>query len=358
MRKKSKIIIFISIGLFLLLIIFYPKIRSLLVSSDSPQSEKTAQKKETLIVNALVLKPADLSDVFRTKGLLIPDEEVDLSFETSGKITKIYFKEGNKVKAGELLATINDETLQAELKKLKAQLPLLEDRVARQKTLLEREAVSQESYETVSTELEKLKADIALIHARIRQTELHAPFDGIIGLRMVSEGSYASPVTIVSKLTKISPLKLEFSINEKQTHDIQSGTPLTFTVENDLKTYHAKIYALESRLDEKTFSLKARAIYPNADEKLKPGNSATIEIHLQEIYNAIVAPSASILVEMGNSYVYLYRNKKAEKVSIIKGMRTASSVQILEGLSEGDTLITTGVMQLRHGIEVQLNNIQ
>ena len=358
MKKRSKVIIFISICLVLLLVIFYPKIRSLFSSSDSPQQGNFSQKKEALIVNALVLKPADLSDVFRTKGLLIPDEEVDLSFETSGKITKIYFKEGSKVKAGTLLATVNDETLQAELRKLKTQLPLLEERVARQKVLLEKEAVSKESYETVSTELEKLKADIMLINARIRQTELRAPFDGIIGLRLVSEGSYASPSTVISKLTKISPLKLEFSVNEKQVNDIKAGIPLTFTVENDLKTYQAKIYALESKLDEKTLSLKARAIYPNTDEKLKPGNSATIEIKLQEIRNAIVIPSVASLVEMGNSYVYLYRNGKAEKISIIKGVRTASSVQIVDGLAEGDTLITTGVMQLRHGMAVQLNDVR
>jgi membrane fusion protein (multidrug efflux system) len=358
MKKRSKIVIFIFIGLLLLLIVVFPKIRSLFASSNFQQTERAMPKKEALTVNALILKPTDLSDNFRTKGLLIPDEEVNLSFETSGKITGIYFTEGSKVKAGTLLVTVNDETLQAELRKLKAQLPLLEDRVARQKTLLEREAVSQESYETVSTELEKLKADIALINARIRQTELRAPFDGIIGLRMVSEGSYASPTTIVSKLTKISPLKLEFSVNEKQVNDIKVGMPLTFTVENDLKVYHAKIYALESTLDEKTLSLKVRAIYPNADEKLKPGNSATIEINLQEIHDAIVVPSVSSLVEMGNSYVYLYRNGKAEKVSVIKGNRTSSFVQIVDGLSEGDTLITTGVMQLRNGMEVQLNDIK
>ncbi len=358
MKKSSKILLFVSIGLLALLIIFFPKFRSLSASLDVPQAANAPQKREMLNVNALVLKPTDLSDIFRTKGLLIPDEEVDLSFESSGKITHIYFNEGSKVKAGTLLAKVNDETLQAELKKLKAQLPLLEDRVARQQTLLKQEAVSLESYETVSTELEKLKADIALIDARIRQTELRAPFDGVIGLRLVSEGSYASPTTIISKLTKISPLKLEFSVNEKQARDIKAGTPLTFTVENDLNTYHAKVYAVESKLDQQTLSLKVRAIYPNTNEKLKPGNSATIEISMQEIRDAIVIPSATSVVEMGNNYAYLYKNGKAERVSIVKGMRTAASVQVLEGLSEGDTLIVTGIMQLRNGMEVQLKEVE
>ncbi len=125
-------------------------------------------------------------------------------------------------------------------------MPLAQDRVFRQKSLLAKDAISQEAYESVTTELEKLKADIELAKARIAQTELRAPFDGVIGLRQVSEGTYASPTTIVSKLTKISPLKIEFSVNEKQANDIKNGTPLTFTLENDKNAYQATVYAVES----------------------------------------------------------------------------------------------------------------
>ena len=110
---------------------------------------------------------------------------------------------------GELLAKVNDKPLQAELKKLEAQLPLAQERVFRQKSLLAKDAVSQEAYESVATELEKLKADIELPKPALQQTELRA-FDGVLGLRLVSEGTYASPTTIVSKLTKISPLKSNF----------------------------------------------------------------------------------------------------------------------------------------------------
>src|SRR5690606_17188006 len=157
------------------------------------------------------LRPQTLQNMFRTKGVLLPDEEVDLTFETSGKITDIYFEEGSYVEKGTLLAKVNDEPLLAELKKLEARLPLAEARVYRQRTLLEKDAVSQETYQTVITELETLKADIELTKARIAQTELKAPFNGIIGLRSVSEGAYASPSVVVAKLTKISPLKVEFS---------------------------------------------------------------------------------------------------------------------------------------------------
>ena len=172
MKKSTKIILLIAIVLLMVGIIFYPKIKKMMSASDGPAIEKREMpgKKQALQVDALIIKREKLTNIFRTKGLLIPDEEVDLSFETSGKITQIYFTEGNTVRKGELLAKVNDKPLQAELKKLEAQLPLAQERVFRQKSLLAKDAVSQEAYESVATELEKLKADIELAKARIAQT--------------------------------------------------------------------------------------------------------------------------------------------------------------------------------------------
>ncbi|MDR2979820.1 MAG: efflux RND transporter periplasmic adaptor subunit [Bacteroidales bacterium] len=357
MKKTTRIIVICLIIFLIAGIIFFPKIKSLFAKEKEEPTVAPLPQQQALSVNAIILDYTTLTDIFRTKGILIPDEEVDLTFETSGKITNIYFKEGQEVKKGELLAKVNDETLQAELAKLQAQLPLAEDKVFRQKALFEKDAVSQEAYEMVSTELETLKADINFTKARINQTVLCAPFDGIVGLRVVSEGAYASPTTVITHLTKIKPLKLEFSVNEKQSTDIRAGKLLNFTVENDLSVYTAKVYAVESKLDEKTLSLKARALYNNANGKLQPGRSATIEITMDEIHNTLTIPSAATLAEMGQSIAYIYKNGKAQQVNVKRGARTASEVQILEGLQVGDTVLTTGVMQLRDGIAVKINQI-
>ena len=361
MRKPVKITVVIGIVLLILGMIFFPKIKSALVGGKADQPAPRAmggRGSQTLSVNAIVLQPKTLNDVFRTKGVLLPDEEVNLIFETSGKITQINFKEGSFVNKGQLLAKVNDAPLQAELKKLEAQLPLAQERVFRQRTLLDKDAVSQEAFETVTTDLDKLKADVELVKARIAQTELRAPFSGMIGLRMVSEGAYASPQVMVSKLTKISPLKIEFSVNERQEDEIVDGTKLSFTVENDLNTYEASVYAVETSLEANTLSLKARARYANPGGKMKPGRSANIEIQLREITNTLVIPSISSIAEMGQDIAYIYKNGKAHKVVLTKGLRTASSVQILEGLSIGDTLLSTGVMQLRDGMNVSIAQIE
>lgn len=369
MSKNNKIIVFTAIGLLILGMAFFPKIKSMF-SSDNQQTQTQGPPRggaggggggagrQQLSVTAMVLQPQVLSsDVYLAKGVLLPEEEVNLTFEVSGKITNIYFREGSFVNQGTLLAKVNDAPLQAELRKLKTQLPLAQDRVYRQGTLLEKDAISQETYQTVTTELEKLKADIDLIESRIAQTELRAPFSGVIGLRQVSVGAYASPSVIVSKLTKISPLKLEFSMNENQVRQIPIGTEISFKIENDLNTYNAVIYAVESQLDPKTLTLKARARYANPGGKLKPGLSASLQTLISEVPNAIVIPSISSIAEMGRDIAYVYKNGVAQEVEITKGYRTSSSVEVLSGLSAGDTLLTTGVMQLRDGLPVKISEI-
>jgi membrane fusion protein (multidrug efflux system) len=358
-KIKKRVIVVILLIICVLCIIFFGKIKSFFTneSESSGVSIPAVKAKQPLSVKALVLHPDTLIDLFRTKGLLIPDEEVALSFETSGKIVKILFEEGTLVSKGTLLAKVNDETLQAELRKLETQLPLAEERVFRQKALYERDAVSKETYEAVTTELEKLKADIELVKARVRQTELRAPFDGEVGLRVVSEGAYASPNTVITTLTKMIPLKLEFSVNEKQANDIRPGTPVHFTIENDSRVYTATVYAVESKLDANTLSLKVRARYANADGKLRPGYSANVEVKVREIKNAIVIPGIATVAEMGHNIAFVYRAGMAKRVQLTCGTRTASSIQIIDGLSVGDTLLTTGVMQLRDDLQVVISEL-
>ena len=124
------------------------------------------------------------------------------------KIVSINFTEGTRVKKGDLLAKINDRPLQAQLEKLMLSRSYLKRKNSVRRSLLDRDAISQESYDQIVTELQTIQADINLIKARISETELRAPFDGKIGLRYLSEGSYATSSTKIAKLIKISPNKI------------------------------------------------------------------------------------------------------------------------------------------------------
>lgn len=325
------------------------------LSAADTQPKKRTQN--VLSVNAKIVKPHTLTDEIQVSGKLVPNEEVELSFETSGKITDIFFTEGSFVKKGQLLAKVNDSHLQAQLQRLEAQLPLAEDRVYRQNALLQLDAVSKEAYEQVKTELATLNADIDKVKAEIEMTELRAPFDGTIGLRQVSVGSYASPSTIVAKLTNLKPIKIEFSVPEKNANDIRKGTNLEFKVDGKLHPYEAQVYATESSLDATTHTLSVRAIYPNENVELISGRYADIRVKQKEIANAIAIPSEAIVPEMGINKVFVYRNGKAEPTAVTIGIRTDAEVQILEGLQAGDTILTSGTLQLRKGSPVKISAI-
>ncbi|MDR1407444.1 MAG: efflux RND transporter periplasmic adaptor subunit [Tannerella sp.] len=359
MTKQVKWILAGVILLFVAGMIAYPGVKRHFRTDDAAEVVPSGarQLRRMLNINAMVMETQTLTDKTITTADIIPDEEVNLSFETSGKIVEIFFREGSHVLKGELLAKINDQPLQAQLKKLEAQIPLARDRVFRQRTLLDKDAVSQEAYEQVTTEFDKLMADIDLVKANIAQTELRAPFDGIVGLRYVSEGAYTSPGTVIARLTKISPVKIEFSIPEKYSDDIGPGAGIVFRLTGSLRDYRAEVYAVESEVTVENRSQKARAIYPNLDESIKPGRYAAIELTRAEIRNALAIPSESMIQEMGRSLVYLYRSGTAQPVEIVTGLRTESQVQVVSGLHRGDTVIVSGIMQLRTGLSVTIDNI-
>ena len=316
------------------------------------------KRSKVLDVKVVVLEKQQLDDAIAVSGSLIPDEEVNLTFETSGKITNIYFKEGAHVSEGTLLAKINDAPLQAQLHKLEAQLKLKQDRLYRQKALLEKEAVSKETFQEAEANLSTLKAEIEGVKAHIAQTELRAPFSGVIGLREVSTGAFANTSTTIATLTKTNPLKIEFSVPERYAGVLKIGAKLSFTTEGDLTPRVASVYATDSHVDAKTRTYAVRAIYSNPNGELVPGRYVNVNLTTREYGNTLAVPSEAIVSEMGIDKVFVYRNGLAQPTEITKGLRTESQVQILKGLNEGDTIIISGTMQLRTGMKVKITNLK
>lgn len=367
MNKRTKGILTILLILVIAIIIFYPKLKPVFASGpkDSgssgqrggPQGGPGQMNRQVLNVSGFLIKPAKLTDPINSIGTLEPAEEVDLSFETSGKIISINFTEGTRVKKGDLLAKINDRPLQAQLEKLLAQQKLSEAKEFRQRSLLDKDAISQESYDQIKTENQTIQADINLVRARISETELRAPFDGTIGLRYVSEGAFTNSNTKIARLIKISPIKLEFSINERYANHINIGFPVTITFDGSSDTYKASVYAVDPKIDPETRTITLRALYPNVKEELKPGMFVEVSLLLSETDNAIAIPSEALLPEMEGEIVYVFRSGKAQTVKVTTGLRTESLIQIVDGLNFGDTLLTTGILQLRQGLPVVLDTL-
>ncbi len=350
MNKKTKTIIISAVIVVILALLIIPKLGSAGNSAD-PRGFAGAGP---VPVKAHILKPQRLDNNVITTGTLLANESVELKSETAGKVVKILFKEGSRVNKGDLLVKINDEELQAQLLGAKSALNLAEDNMARAKKLLEKQGISQQDYDAAANDLNVKKANLDLVKAQLDKTEIKAPFEGVIGLKYVSEGSFINSSTVIASLQDIDPVKIDFSIPEKYAGFVHIGDKIKFSVAGSGNSYSGTVFAIEPKIDETTRTLKIRAISPNTRGEILPGAFADVTLILKEIPDALMVPTQAIIPILKGQKVYLCRNGVVAQVEVKTGIRTDTEVQITEGLSPKDTVITTGILQLAPGMPVKI----
>ncbi len=312
---------------------------------------------QALPVEAVRVAAQPLRDAISVNGSTVPNEEVAIASEVPGKIVHILFREGSSVKKGEKLIQLDEEELRAERERLVVQRNLNEKIAERLKALYEKEGVSLQDYEVAQAEVEKVEADIALVDAQLEKRVIRAPFSGRLGLRMVSEGSYLSPGTPIVNLISIDPIKLEFNVPEKYSRTVGPGTEVEFKMDGSDRTYTAKVSAQEPLIDPDTRTLRLKAVASNPGGAILPGAFANVTVSLKEFDQAILVPTQAIIPELNSQKVYVYRNGVAESQEVTTGIRQASLIQVTTGLEPGDTVITTGILQLRPGAPVTISQL-
>jgi membrane fusion protein (multidrug efflux system) len=353
MKKTLITVAIVAVVIFLLAL---PKL-NLFKDKEEVASGQTGGRGAKLSVDALIIKPALLDNKLNVTGSVLPNESLELKSEVSGKITSILFREGKQVRKGELLVQTNDDEIEAQLEKQKYNRKLNEDNEFRQRKLLEKDAISQEEYDNALNRFKTTEADIRLLETQLAKTKIQAPFDGVIGLRFVSEGAYISPSTIIATLYNISPAKIEFAVPSRYSSQVAPGKKIRFTIENDLKLYDGEVYAIEPRIDPDTRTLKLRALAENKQGNLLPGQFVKVEVILGSISNALLVPTEAVIPEQAGKKVFILENGKAKEVFVETGIRTANSLEILTGLKANDTLLTTGILQLKPGMEVVISKL-
>jgi len=309
-------------------------------------------------VNAMVIQPQLLDNRIFTTGTLLANEEVELRLEVPGRVTGIFFAEGSKVKKGDLLLKIDDRELKAQLRGKEIEEKQASDEESRKHRLFEIKGISQEEYDKAANALGMIKAEKEVIQSQLAKREIVAPFDGIIGLRYTSEGSFVSANMLVATMQDIDPIKVEFSVPEKYVKQIKKGTEITVLVGDSKEEYKGSVYAVESKIDLATRTIKARAKIPNPNGDLIPGSFAKVDITLEQLPNAIVIPSESVIPELNGEKVFICINGKVRSVPVKTGIRTENSIQIVEGLNPQDTLIITGLLQLADGKAVEIRDLK
>lgn len=305
-----------------------------------------------LQVNIQVLKARPLDNIIQTTGSLLANESIDVRSEVAGRVTEIGFKEGSEVTKGQVLLRINDDDLQAQLRKAGLAVQLASDDEGRKKQLLEVKGISQQAYDDARIALQSAEADRANLQAMIAKTVIRAPFNGKIGLREVSVGGYVSPNTLITNLQQVTPMKIDFSVPERFGREVEPGRNIDFTLDGDTTQYKAEIYAVAPAVDMASRTVGVRARNPNTHGRLRPGSFAHIRVELAHEANALMIPTEALIPDIEGQKVLLIKGGKAVSARVQTGIRTSTEVQLTSGVQPGDTVITTGLLQLRDGMAV------
>ncbi len=356
-QSMSKIIKWLLAVVILLVILYLinPTLWGLL---GADQEEKAVAQSTTfrakIPVSAVIIRPKKIDNKISVTGSVAANEEVELHTEVSGIVKRIHFKEGSKVRRGDLLISLDDSELSAQLEKLRYTQKLYSDSEYRQRQLLEREAISQEEYEQALTELNTVASDIKVVQSQYNKTKIRAPFNGVIGLRSVSEGAYLTPSDPIAFIYNINPAKIDFSIPEKYSQKVQVGDEIRFITDALSDHRIGRIYAVEPQVDSETRTLRMRATSDNGDGSLLPGQFARVELIFNTLEGALMVPTEAVVPELGGHKVYLSRNGLVQPLPVEVGIRTESEVEVVQGLQATDTVITSGILQIRPGSLVEL----
>lgn len=342
------------LGVVLIVLVILPKILPW-IREFNPF--RVAPEPVVVLADAVVISPQLLENRLFSTGNIIANQEINLSAEASGVITRLNLQEGAEVRRGQLLVKINDNNLVPQLSQTKYALELMEQNAARQRTLFERGGSSQEEFDATQIELNKLKTEVEILEAQIRRTEIRAPFDGILGLKYVDIGAYITPTTRIATLQDLSNMIVDFAVPERYAQQVRIGNEIRFTVQGTDSVFSARVYAQEPQVDTRTRTIQVRASTSNEGRLLRPGAFATIDVVLDESDTAILVPSIALIPDMGAYKVYKYSGGTAIAVPVEIGSRTPTGVQITHGIVAGDTVLVSGLLRVQEGMPVQLSAI-
>ncbi|MGA1465727.1 MAG: efflux RND transporter periplasmic adaptor subunit, partial [Balneolaceae bacterium] len=302
----------------------------------------------------VVMQYSSVTDRIFSSGTVEANERIDLRAEVTGIVEAIYLTEGSRVQEGDLLLKINDSELQAQKSRAEYRYNLAAQQEERQRRLLEKGGVSQEDYDATLNQVNVFRSEMQLIDAQLEKTEIRAPFSGRIGLKYVSKGQFIGPDQPIASLQELDRVKIDFSVPERYAGRVQTGDLMRFEVQGIDSTFVGEVYAIEPRINTDTRTLSLRAISDNPEFLLYPGAFANIELVLEEIEEALMVPTISLIPGLNSQKVYVAVDGMVEERIVKTGIRTSEKVQILEGLNPGDQVLTTGLLQARPGLAIRV----
>jgi membrane fusion protein (multidrug efflux system) len=304
-------------------------------------------------VHAFKVTRTHFAEEITASGTVVADEQVDLRAQSSGRIRSIGFSEGAHVAGGALLIKLGDTELQALRRRTLHRRDLARLRERRLSALIEQKLVRQEEYDAALSECGVQDAELAMIDAQIAETEIRAPFDGIIGLRHVSEGAFVTNSSRLATLQSIRRVKVDFPVAERHAPGLRVDAPVQVTTASGERTF-GRIHAVDPSVDTLTRTYTVRAIVPNDEQRLHPGGAVEVRLSLGETDQALFVPADAIVSSAAGKHVFVIENELAQDRPVQSVNRAPDSVQIISGLREGEIVVTSGLQALRPGARVAI----
>lgn len=306
-----------------------------------------------LPAEVITVKSKTLDKKISAVGNLRAKEAIMLRPEQSGRIDNILFTEGEQVKQGTPLFKLDSSIYLAELKEAQAKVQLSRTDYERAKSLLKKRVGSEQERDSTLAQLRVNQAQEALAQARLNKMTINAPFTGYAGLRLVSPGDYVNQGQDLVELTDISSLKLDFRVPEIYLSVLQPGRELEVQVDAlPGQVIRGKVYAVAPTSDSNAHNIEIRATIPNENGLLRPGLFAQVDL-LVEQTTSVVIPEQAIIPQDGKFMVMtVSAENTVQMVPVTMGQRRPGVVQIIEGLNEGDVLITAGQIKLFPGMPI------
>jgi len=290
-------------------------------------------------------------------GELEAANQVQLAAESAGRVTRIAFESGQRVKAGQLLVQLNDAPEQAERLRLRAQLRNAEALLERTRKLRTANVSTQEQLDNASTAMDMARGELQQVEARIAQKAIVAPFSGKLGLRRVHQGQYLNPGDSIASLVAPNQLRVNFSLNEQAVADLQDGQALHLSVDAlPEQSFPARISAIDPMISSSRL-VQVQAVLENPDGRLQPGMYASVRLDAQQAPRVLSLPETAVTYSAYGQTVFVARQGedglRVSRVGVTTGERWQGRVEITSGLAEGERAVVSGQLKLSDGMQVE-----
>lgn len=344
----------------------------------SQPSEEYSQWDKPVPVRVVPVQRQDLQVEIKAIGTVVPAHTVNVQTQVSGVLKQIYFKEGQTVQKGQLLAQVDPAPFQVALAQAEgtqqqnlAQLRNAETELARYQLLFKQDSIAKQQVEQQLALVNQLKGQIQANRAQVdaaklqlSYTKIYSPINGRVGFQQKDAGNLiqANDTTGLVSITQVHPIYVQFSVaehdlahlrnNMKQGHQIPVKT---WDKAEQKQLAVGQVQALDNQIDANTGTLKIKAIFDNRDDVLFPNQFVNVRLNAHTVQDAISIPSDAVQHGAKGTYVYIVNpQKKAEIRMLTLGLSSNGQIQVLTGLNGTEQVVLEGIDRLAEGKEVKI----